>query len=238
MKASDLTFAVQTVLLDIEGTTTSIAFVKETLFPYARSRMKDFVRENVSEPVVRECLDSVRQTLRDEGQGDGDEQVISALQRWIDEDRKHTALKTLQGYLWKAGYERGDYTAHLYPDVPLHFEKWFRAGIGLAIYSSGSVAAQKLLFRHTTEGDMTRYFSGYFDTHTGGKRESASYERIWTSLGKPAEQILFLSDISEELDAARQAGMQTVQLVREGTEPCEGHIGVGSFGELDLKLVE
>jgi enolase-phosphatase E1 len=143
-----------------------------------------------------------------------DEDAIAALLRWIREDRKHTALKQLQGMLWKSGYETGAYQAHVYPDVPPALALWREQGIELGVYSSGSVQAQKLLFRYSTAGDLTPCFSHYFDTRIGGKRDADSYARIAHTLKIQPLDILFLSDIAEELDAAAQAGFQVIQVVR------------------------
>ena len=203
---------IDVILTDIEGTTSSISFVKDVLFPYARRHMHDFVARHGEEPSVRHWLDVVRGEAgldRDDLNG-----LVATLQRWIDEDRKHTALKALQGMIWQHGYERGDYRAHVYPEVAARLRAWSAQGLALYVYSSGSVPAQKLLFRHTDAGDLSSLFSGYFDTEVGGKRETHSYTRIAESIGKPAASILFLSDIVEELDAAQRAGMATTWLCR------------------------
>jgi enolase-phosphatase E1 len=203
---------IDVILTDIEGTTSSISFVKDVLFPYARLHMREFVAEHGNEPDVRHWLDVVRNEAQLEH--DDLDGVVTTLQRWIDEDRKHTALKALQGMIWQHGYESGDYHAHVYAEVPARLRAWQAQGLSLYVYSSGSVAAQKLLFRHTDAGDLSPLFSGYFDTEVGAKRESASYSRIAEAIGKPATSILFLSDIVEELDAAQSAGMATTWLCR------------------------
>lgn len=156
--------------------------------------------------------------------------ITEVLQGWIDEDRKHTALKALQGMIWKAGYENADFHAHVYPDAVERLRAWQAQGLPLYVYSSGSVGAQKLFFAHSEAGDLLPLFSGHFDTEIGGKREAASYTRIAESLGLPPAEILFLSDVVEELDAAREAGMATALIdrpqdypqPREG-EACHGH---------------
>jgi enolase-phosphatase E1 len=221
--------------MDIEGTTTSISFVHEVLFPYASNHMERFVRENTSEPTVLAELASVKQTVMEERQQSlSDEQAIEQLLQWIKEDRKHTALKTLQGYLWKNGYEAGEYKGHIYDDVVPVMEKWQEAGIQMGIYSSGSVEAQKLLFGYSEKGDLTPFLSAYFDTKVGHKREASSYHNIQKQLDIPAGEILFLSDVKEELDAAKEAGFQTVQLVRPGTHPCQNHLTVSDFYQLEI----
>jgi len=203
---------IEVILTDIEGTTSSISFVKDVLFPYARRHIGEFVAQHGDEAAVKHWLDMVRSEAGlSAGDTDG---VVTTLQRWIDEDRKHTALKALQGMIWQHGYENGDYCAHVYAEVPARLRAWQAQGLRLYVYSSGSVAAQKLLFRHTDAGDLSPLFSGYFDTEIGGKRETDSYARIAQKIGRPASSILFLSDIVEELDAARSAGMSTTWLCR------------------------
>lgn len=206
------------VLMDIEGTTTSIAFVHEVLFPYATEHLPAFVKREQHRGPVQEVLASVQATASAEGlSAQTREAAIDILLKWIAEDRKHTALKTLQGYLWRAGYEQGDYQGHIYPDVVPVWDRWKALGIGMGIYSSGSVEAQQLLFSYSEEGDLSPYLQAYFDTKVGHKREVSSYTSIQTALGLPAHEILFLSDIEAELDAAQSAGLQTTQIVRPGT---------------------
>jgi enolase-phosphatase E1 len=225
-----------TVLTDIEGTTSAISFVKDVLFPYARAALPGFVREHGAEPEVRQWLD---RAAVDAGGVCKDEVIVEVLQGWIDEDRKHPALKALQGMIWQDGYDGGDYQAHVYPDAAQALRGWHAAGHTLAVYSSGSVPAQKLLFGHSTEGDLSSLFSAWFDTAVGGKRETASYANIVQALGVPARDIVFLSDIVEELDAAREAGLRTVLLDRRQDYPmprtgeaCHGHERVESFADV------
>lgn len=204
---------VQAVLTDIEGTTSSIAFVKEVLFPYARAHLPRFIETHRDDPEVQRCLSA---TAREAGIEDASShRVTEALLRWIDEDRKSTALKALQGMIWKDGYAAGEYRAHVYPEVAARLREWRADGLRLYVYSSGSVVAQQLFFRYSEAGDLTPLFAGYFDTTTGSKRESASYQRIAEAVGEQPEHLLFLSDIVEELDAAQSAGWQTAWLVRE-----------------------
>ena len=162
--------------------------------------------------------------------------IVEQLLRWIDEDKKITPLKALQGMIWEAGYHRGELSGHLYDDAIEYLRAWHDRGIKLYIYSSGSVDAQKLLFGHTAAGDLTPLFSGYFDTRIGYKREAASYRQIVQQVGTAADEILFLSDIAEELDAARDAGMQTIMLVRDAP-PATGtaHEQVADFAAIDLQ---
>lgn len=205
---------IKAILTDIEGTTSSLSFVKDVLFPYSRERMADFVAQHAQDPAVRKWLDEARQAA---GGGFDDAQVTEQLVRWIDEDKKLTPLKALQGMIWEHGYTHGDFRGHVYPDAERALRVWHEQGILLYVYSSGSVQAQRLLFGHTEYGDLTPLFTGYFDTSIGGKRDAESYQAIAKAIGFDAAEILFLSDVKAELDAARQAGMQSAWVVREGT---------------------
>ncbi|MDJ0834968.1 MAG: acireductone synthase [Acidobacteriota bacterium] len=227
---------ISTILMDIEGTTTSIDFVHRTLFPYARERMASFLADHADDASVRACVNEVVAVIAEEqGRNLPAAEVADVLIGWIDADRKQGALKRLQGMIWKYGYQAGDYTAHLYDDVKPCWHRWKAAGKTLAIYSSGSVPAQKLLFGHTVHGDLNEFLSAYFDTSSGHKRESQSYRNIATALNVSASSVLFLSDVPAELDAAREAGMQTTQLVRPGTQACTQHPTVADFTQIVLQ---
>jgi enolase-phosphatase E1 len=203
---------ITTILTDIEGTTSSISFVKDVLFPYARERLPAFVVTHAEDADVQHWL---HEAAKEAGLISATQQeVIDLLVSWIDADRKSTALKALQGMIWKNGYADGVYRAHIYPEVSARLHAWRDAGKRLYVYSSGSVSAQKLFFAHTEAGDLTSLFSGYFDTETGPKREAESYRRIADAIGVPAGEVLFLSDIEAELDAAAAAGMRTILLAR------------------------
>ena len=217
------------ILTDIEGTTSSIAFVKETLFPYARARIGAFVRANADAPEVAPHIAAARGD--DVLDLDG---VIARLERWIDEDRKETSLKALQGLIWKDGYAQSAYQGHVYPDAVAGLRRWSASGVPLFVYSSGSVAAQKLIFGHSVAGDLNPLFSGYFDTRIGPKKEAASYRTIVDRIGLPAGEVLFLSDVPAELDAARSVGVETIRLVRpeDGTVPGSDHREVSSFDDI------
>jgi len=222
---------IRAIVTDIEGTTSSLSFVKDVLFPYAREHMADFVAQHQEKPEVRGLLDDARSEAG--GELD-DEQLVQQLIKWIDEDKKVTPLKALQGLIWEHGYRQGDFTGHVYEDAYRKLREWHDAGINLYVYSSGSVYAQKLLFGYSDFGDMTPLFSGYFDTRIGHKRERDSYDAIVNELALPANEILFLSDITEELDAADQAGMQTLQLVRDwATDTAARHVQTKNFDEID-----
>ncbi|HHH36211.1 MAG TPA: acireductone synthase [Gammaproteobacteria bacterium] len=222
---------IRAVLTDIEGTTSSIAFVKEVLFPYARQHMLDFIRRHHDDPRVVPHLEAVRAMMGDEA---GLEDIGRQLIRWIDEDRKITPLKALQGLIWEKGYREGAYRAHVYDDAVAALRRWHDRGLRLYVYSSGSVHAQKLFFGHTTAGDLTSLFSGFFDTTVGAKTDPESYRRIAREIGLPPGEILFLSDVAAELDAAREAGMATCQLVRDGIPEAEAaHRQVDSFDAIE-----
>jgi len=207
---------VRAILTDIEGTTSSIAFVKDVLFPYARRALPAFLKARRNDPEVARWVDAVAAEI---GAAGSDACVVEVLQGWIDEDRKHTALKALQGLLWRAGYEGGEYAAHVYPDAVEALQRWHAQGIPLYVYSSGSVAAQKLFFGHSAAGNLLPLFEDHFDTEVGGKREAASYAHIAQAIGRAPSEILFLSDVVEELDAAREAGMDTVLIDRPQDYP-------------------
>lgn len=232
--------APRAVLTDLEGTTSSISFVKDTLFPYARRALPAFVARRGGEPEVRKWLDVVAAVL---GGAPDDAALVATLQQWIDEDRKHTALKALQGMIWDTGFRERAFTAHMYPDAVQALRAWHAAGLPLYVYSSGSVAAQKLLFGFSDAGDLTSLISGWFDTEVGGKREAQSYRtiasRISAQTNLAAGDLLFLSDVIEELEAARAAGLQTALLDRREDYPAprtgealKGHPRFESFEQL------
>jgi len=208
------------VLTDIEGTTSSISFVKDVLFPYARERLPRYVREHAADPRVRHCLD---ETLREAGLPAGDDEAaIATLLRWIDEDRKATPLKALQGMIWADGYAGETFVAHMYPDAVQRLREWHAQGHPIYVYSSGSVPAQQLYFAHTDAGDLRPLLRGHFDTTSGPKRERESYLRIAAAIGVAPADVVFLSDIEAELDAARAAGMRTWWLRRDGAGEAPG----------------
>ncbi len=221
---------IRAIVTDIEGTTSDIRFVHNVLFPYARERLAAFVSAQQYAEPVNTILDNLREEIAQPQASTND--LIATLFAFMDEDRKSTALKALQGIIWQDGYVNGDFTGHLYPDVLPALEKWKSQGIDLYVYSSGSVAAQKLLFGYSDEGDITHLFSGYFDTLVGAKREVQSYRNIAEQLGVPPGQILFLSDIHQELDAAAQAGLRTIQLIRGDHDAASHHHQVPSFDHI------
>jgi len=216
---------IRAVLLDIEGTTTAISFVHRVLFPYADARLDGFLDAHGTRPDVTAALAEA------EADPDAGGNVRTALHRWIAADRKFGPLKTLQGMIWEEGFRDGSLRGHVYPDVAPALHAWAQAGIRLAVYSSGSVAAQKLLFGCSEAGDLASLVAAHFDTAIGAKREPASYARIAEALDLPPQKILFLSDVAEELDAAAASGLRTCQLVRaeDGTRATERHATAPDF---------
>ncbi|WP_349654629.1 acireductone synthase [Pseudomonas sp. T1.Ur] len=221
---------IKAILTDIEGTTSAVSFVFDVLFPYAAQHLPDFVRQNAGRADVAEQLAAVR---RDSHEPDADaERIIAILLGWIAEDRKATPLKALQGMVWEQGYQAGQLKGHVYPDAVQALKDWHQQGYRLFVYSSGSIQAQKLIFGCSEAGDLSPLFSGYFDTTSGPKRETQSYQRISEAMGIAPGEVLFLSDIVQELDAARDAGMITCGLAREGGE-LAGHETVASFADIE-----
>ncbi len=226
---------IRVILTDIEGTTSSISFVHETLFPYAADHMAEFVREDRQSTLeISEQLDEVAKVSgveRDDIEG-----LIDVLLGWIREDRKETSLKALQGMLWQKGYQEGAFKGHVYPDAADYLQRWHDHGLRLFVYSSGSVKAQKLIFGFSEAGDLTPFFSGYFDIRVGGKKEPEAYRTILAELGVEAGTVLFLSDVEAELEAAEAAGMKTVWLVRDGDRPETSRPVAADFAEVDALI--
>lgn len=216
------------VLCDIEGTTTDIRFVADVLFPYAAARIPTWLPENAARTEVAAQIAAIQ---KENGVGTVDE-VVSVLLGWMAEDRKATPLKAIQGLIWEEGYRDGALVAHVYPDVPPALAAWRAEGRALGVYSSGSVLAQKLLFGHTIAGDLRPFFQAWFDTTTGPKRAADSYLAIAAALKVQAGEILFLSDVVQELDAALEAGLQTTLIVRAGALVAGRHPVAASFRDL------
>ncbi|MBI3772934.1 MAG: acireductone synthase [Gammaproteobacteria bacterium] len=226
---------IKAIVTDIEGTTSSLSFVKDVLFPYARQHLAEYVKAEHKNSKVLKILEEVRELVGDASWTQA--QLIEQLIRWIDEDKKITPLKSLQGMIWKAGFEGGAFKGHVYPDAVEYLKQWHANGLQLFVFSSGSVDAQKLLFGYSEFGDLRPLFSGYFDTNIGSKREESAYRHIMEDIGCSANEILFLSDIKEELDAAAATGMRTIQLVREPVALVSSHRQVASFDQIDLVAV-
>ena len=209
---------IQWILTDIEGTTTEVSFVYDILFPYFRAHMDQW--KTVDSAPMNDVLEQTRVLVLEEQSINltSKEALFEQLRQWSIEDRKVTPLKTFQGMVWEQGFKSGAIKGHMYPDVKPALQRWLNGGLKLAIFSSGSIAAQKQLFGFSTEGDLTPYFSAYFDTTTGMKRDEQTYQLIVQQLNAPANSVLFLSDIHQELEAAHATGLRTLQLVRPGTQ--------------------
>ena len=213
------------VLLDIEGTTTPIAFVHDVLFSYARDHVKQFLRENSDSEEVRADIELLRQEHADDVSApplDSTVESIAAYVEWlIGCDRKSTGLKSLQGKIWRQGYLDGSLKSQVFDDVAPAMKRWHEAGLNVSIFSSGSVLAQQLLFAHTNASDLTGFIDNYFDTNVGKKSDADSYRRIAADLGIDAQEMVFISDVVGELEAAKEAGMKTLLSVRPGNAPQE-----------------
>jgi enolase-phosphatase E1 len=221
------------ILMDIEGTTTSISFVHDILFPYSKDRISTYINSHKNEEQIKSIIAETKKTIVQENQIQlNDEQSIAQLIEWVKIDRKHPALKKLQGLIWNEGYLFGELKGHVYQDVPAALEKWHNANITLGIYSSGSVEAQRDLFGYSIYGDLNCFISNNFDTSIGPKREENSYRNISLELNIHPAQIIFLSDISEELEAAKKVGFKTIQLVRLEDVPYSGHDQVKTFQDI------
>ena len=225
----------QYILTDIEGTTTAVKFVYEILFPYFSVNFEEYAFKNIASETLQKQLEAVKETLlAEENTQIDNKQAIAQLLAWTQEDRKHPALKHLQGLVWQEGYLNGSLKGHIYEDVAPRLKQWHQAKIGLGIYSSGSVQAQKLLFANTAQGDLTPLFEHYFDTAVGAKREAKSYQNIVEVVGIKPENILFLSDIEAELDAAKEVGLQTIQLLRGEAKPSTRHKTSPDFTQIKV----
>ena len=220
------------VLLDIEGTTTAISFVYDVLFPYAARRLPSFILERLDDPAVAKACAAVLIDARPvERAMPPAEAVLTVIRRQMEADVKATGLKMLQGLVWREGYESGAVRGHVYPDVPVALARWRAAGVPVSIYSSGSVLAQQLLFRHSVVGDLTPLLAGHYDTTSGPKREAASYAAIATAIGCAPQDILFATDQPAEAEAARGAGCRAVVLMRPGNAPLPAHLPFAVHGD-------
>lgn len=235
------------ILLDIEGTTTPVDFVYQTLFPYARQRVKQFIQQHHDDADVRADMAGLHEqrdadarnnlappVWRDDSVEAELESAVTYVYWLMDQDRKATALKSLQGKIWEAGYRAGELRGEVYADVPKAFERWRDQQRSISIFSSGSVLAQKLIFGHSTAGDLTGFIRAYFDTTTGAKQQAESYQRIAAALELLPPEMLFLSDVRGELDAAQLAGMPTALCVRPGSKPpvSSAHPVIQTFDEV------
>ena len=233
------------VLLDIEGTTSSIDFVHQTMFPFARQRVASFVRAHRGSETLDHCIELLANDLGHASVAswlDGDaatneQTIIDAVTKMIDQDIKATGLKQMQGIIWKDGFHSGELVAHLYEDAAPAMKCWKAAGLDLRVYSSGSIAAQKLFFGHSVAGDLLHLFSAHYDTTTGPKKESESYRKIVADIDCDPNRIVFISDVPAELDAAKEAGLQTVLSLRPGNAPVadqHAYLAIESFESLSI----
>ncbi len=220
------------IVTDIEGTTTPIAFVHRTLFPYAKARLAEFLAREGGNPQVAGLLAETRALAPDA-------EPLDALLGWMEQDAKMTPLKALQGMIWREGFETGALRGEIYPDVPPVLRSWHQSGIALHVYSSGSEAAQRLLFGYSTAGNLAELFTRFFDTRLGEKRAAASYRGLASRIGQRPHRVLFLSDVEAELDAARLAGLHTCQLVRaeDETMPSSRHPHARDFTQVAMSVI-
>ncbi len=223
--------ALVAVVTSIEGTTTPLSFIRDVLFPFARERFPAFLAAHAADPAVAVQLADVRRLVpgRDE---------LQTLLRWMDQDAKITPLKALQGMIWREGYGEGELVGAVYPDVPPALRRWVAAGLRLYCFSHGSTEAQRLIFSHSSAGDLAGLFSGFFDTRVGSKREPESFSRLAIGMGRPPAEIVYLSYIEAELDAAAAAGMRTCQLARRrnGERPSQRHPHAADFAGVAARM--
>lgn len=225
------------ILLDVEGTTSAVSYVYDVMFPFAKSGMSSYLDRHWASPAL---ADVRKQVATDSGQPAAEEDRAvfeSVIIGFMDADVKATGLKQLQGLIWESGFHNGELVAHVFDDVAPALHRWQQQGVDLRIYSSGSVHAQQLFFGHTTAGDLLHFFTGHYDTKIGGKREAESYTRVANHWGLAPGEILFLSDVVAELDAAKSAGMQAGLCIRPGNsevDPGHGHEEVQSLAEVTI----
>lgn len=254
-RLDDAVYTAKHIVMDIEGTTTSISFVKDTLFPYVRKNLEDYISTNWSEEEFKDVLLLLKNQAAEDKKAEvdgvveiptegSDDDVKAAVVKnvlWqMDSDRKTTALKKLQGYMWRKGYKTGELKGHLFADVAPALREWVKDGRKLYVYSSGSVEAQKLLFGNSTDGDLTELFTDFFDTEVGAKTAAESYKSIVEKLGCSADDALFLTDIPKEASAAQEAGLPVILVEREGNLPVpselkKGFSAVTSFQEVEFE---
>ncbi len=232
-----LTFSGRGILLDIEGTTSSIRFVYDVMFPFVRRELDAYLRGHWGESGLAAACDQIARDAGNASLASSPEEVNAEVIRLMDGDVKATGLKQLQGLIWDAGFKSGEMKAHVYDDVPPSLAAWNQAGMDVRIYSSGSIQAQKLFFGHTIASNLLPQFHGHYDTTTGPKKEAASYAAIAAEFALPPREILFLSDVPAELDAAKQASLQTGLVLRPGNaavQPDHGHSELRSFAEVRI----
>jgi len=229
---------IKAILVDIEGTTSSINFVHEVLFPYAKSRLSSFIKNNIAKNEVRKIISEAFEIegLKITDLDSSIEKSVKLFERWIAEDKKIKPLKDLQGMIWESGYRNKDFFGHVYEDAHNKLLEWYKNGLKIYIYSSGSINAQKLLFGHSSYGDLNYLFSGNFDTEVGSKKEFESYREITEIIKFKANEIIFLSDNSDELKAAKESGMHVIKLARpeDRIESDINYLSVKNFQEINV----
>lgn len=225
------------ILLDVEGTTSAVAYVYDVMFPFAKRELDRYVETHWDHAALAAVREEAATDSGDPAAANDRERFLAVMRQWMASDAKITALKQLQGLIWEAGFASGELRAHVYDDVAPALERWQAAGVALGIYSSGSVHAQKLFFGHTEVGDLSQYFEVHFDTLVGPKRDEFSYAKIADQWRHPPEHILFVSDVVEELDAARDASMATALCIRPGNAPVadpHDHEQITSFDQIAI----
>jgi len=226
---------IRAIVTDIEGTTTPIAFVHQTLFPFSRERLPAFCKTHATEPQIAKALQDARDLAGEPTLGL--DATIALLDRWIVEDKKAGPLKTIQGHIWREGYDEGVLRSEVYPDAAAELRKWHALGVDLYVYSSGSEEAQRLIFSHSDQGDLAPLFKGFFDTRMGAKGDAQSYRHITRSIGALASETLFLTDIAAEVSAAKEAGLQVARIDRalasDALSEDAGGVVAGSFTPIE-----
>ncbi|QIR15981.1 acireductone synthase [Shewanella aestuarii] len=224
--------SIRAIIVDTAGTTTDLNFIQDVLFPYSKRVIGEFLEKNQNNALVDYCISDVKDIALEPDASLP--RVIEILSQWIDEDRKVTPLKTLQGLIWKQGYNQAEFKGHIYPDFIDSIDEILAANIRIYSFSSGSVDAQKLLFSHSDAGDLTPKFSGHFDTRTGNKLDKQAYSNICNTISLKPKQMLFISDVIEELKAADAAGLLTAQMVRNPDQKTAKFKVITSFNELEF----
>lgn len=222
---------IKAILTDIEGTISSLEYVRKVMFPYSKENLRSFMMKHKDEEIVKKTLEDISTKF---GKSVDIEESIKILESWIDNDLKEPILKEIQGYIWEEGFRNGKLKGHIYQDAYRKLIEWKEIGIKIYVFSSGSVKAQKLFFKHTDYGDITNIFSGLFDTKIGSKKDKNSYLRISNEIKLKPPEILFLSDVEDELDASSEAGMKTIKVLREGIETPSKHKVVRDFSSISL----
>lgn len=224
---------IRAIVVDTAGTTTDLNFIQDVLFPYSAKALPDFLEQNQQNILVENCICDVRDIALEP---DADlARVTEILQQWVAEDRKATPLKTLQGLIWKQGYKQDAFKGHIFPDFIEAIKRYTDQRLRVYSFSSGSVDAQKLLFSHSDGGDLTPLFSGHFDTRTGNKLDKQAYSNILNTISLSPKQVLFVSDVVEELKAADAAGMLTYQMVRDPHQRTGKFRTISCFDELTVE---